>query len=67
MFFRFPSRSENLFTYEVKFIYQCILPRPIPVAFGQVPLSVVSNYIKWKVLMRMLWMQQLLVAVVLGA
>ena len=35
----------------------------MPVAFGEVPLSVVSDYIKCEVLVMMLWMQQLLVAV----
>lgn len=38
----------------------------MPVAFGEVPLSVVSHYIKCEVLVMMLWVQQLLVAVVLG-
>ena len=43
---------------------ECELP---VVTYIQVPLSVVSNYIQCEVLVMMLWIQQLLVAVVLGA
>lgn len=64
VFFRFPFRSDIL---SGEFIYQCVLPRATPVAFGQVPLSVASDCVKWEDLTMMWWVQQLLMAVVLGA